>query len=316
MRLFLLAASAASICLPGVSYAAMLRPYTEIAAPTVRLADLFSDLGSTPDRDLGRAPAPGARIIVGAAQLAAIARDFNVDWRPATGTELAVIERRGETLPRSVIADALRGALEAAGAPPGSDISMPDTQPIIIPAGSKPIPEIVQCSYEPAGGRFTALVSVSAPDMPQIQSRVSGAVMVLTSAAVPTRRLARGAVINVSDIRMMRVRINSLHGNAAIQTDQAEGMVLKHDVASGQPLTSLDVSRPDLVQRGSLVHMTLNTDGIALVAEGIAKEPGAEGDKIRVENPTSHVVVEAEVIGPDSVRVAPRRATITLAAAQ
>jgi flagella basal body P-ring formation protein FlgA len=300
MRLFLLAASAASVFLPSLCHAAMLRPFTEI----------------TPDRNLGRAPAPGTRILVGAAQLAAIARDFNVDWRPATGTEQAVLERRGETLPRSAIADALRHALEAAGAPPGSDISMPDAQPITIPTGSKPVPEIVQCSYDPAGGRFTALVSVSLPEMPPAQMRVSGAVMVLTSAAVPTHRLTRGTVINSSDIQMMHVRVNTLHGNAAIQPDQAEGMVLKHDVASGQPLTPLDVARPDLVQRGSLVHMTLNTDGIALVAEGVAKEPGAQGDTIHVENPTSRVIVEAEVIGPDAVRVAPLHAAITLAAAQ
>jgi flagella basal body P-ring formation protein FlgA len=152
--------------------------------------------------------------------------------------------------------------------------------------------------------------------MQPAQLRISGAVMVLTSAAVPTHRLARGAVINASDTQMMHVRVNTLHGNAAIQPNQAEGMILKHDVAAGQPLTSLDVARPDLVQRGSLVHMSLNSDGIALVAEGIAKDPGAAGDKIRVENPTSHVIVEAEVIGPDSVRVAPRHAAITLAAAQ
>ena len=34
-------------------------------------------------------------------------------------------------------------------------------------------------------------------------------------------------------------------------------------------------------------------------------EPGAIGERIRVLNPTSHAVVEAEVIGPDRVRVAP-----------
>lgn len=316
MRLHLLASSAALICLPTLAAAAMLKPYSAITSPIVRLSDIFGDLGSVPDRDLGRAPAPGERILVAAPQLAAIARDFNVDWRPATGTEHAVIERRRDSLPGSVILDALRQALEAAGAPSGSDISTPDVQPIAIPVGSKPIPEVSQCNYEPAGGRFTALVSVTPPDMPTIQMRISGTVIALARATVPTHHLARGAVLAAADIRIVLVRLSLLHGHAAVQTDNIIGMVLKHDVASGQPLTPLDVARPDLVQRGSLVRMTLRSDGIALAAEGIAKEGGAEGDKIHVENPTSHAIVEAEIIGPDAVRVEPRRAGITLVAAQ
>jgi len=315
MRTLYLAASAA-IALPIAAHAAALRPFTQTNAPTVRLADLFDDLGATPDRVLGRGPAPGEHILVSAPQLAAIARDFNVDWRPSTGAEQAVVERRGETLPRAAILGAVRQALQAAGAPEGSDIVMPDAQPIVISAGSHPIPDISQCSYDPSAGRFTALVSVSSPDMPSVQQRVSGAVVVLTAATVPTHRLARGSVIAAADVQPMRVRVNLLHGNSAIRPDQAEGMVLKHDVAAGQPITSLDVAHVDLVLRGSLVHMTLSSGGIALAAEGIAKESGAQGDRVHVENPTSHAIVEAEVIGPDSVRVAPQRATVTLVSAQ
>jgi flagella basal body P-ring formation protein FlgA len=316
MRTYLLAVTALSVALPFAAHAATLRPFTEITAATVRLADLFDDLGSTPDRVLGRGPAPGENIHIGAPQLAAIARDFNVDWRPSTGAEQAVIERRGETLARSAILASLREALQSAGAPEGSDIAMPDTQPVIIPAGSAPVPDISQCSYDSSAGRFTALVSVASPDMQTVHMRVSGAVVVLVDATVPTHRLTRGSVVAASDIQPMRVRINRLHGNVAIQPAQAEGMILKHDVATGQPLTSLDIERPDLVLRGSLVHMTLSSDGIALAAEGIAKDSGAQGDHVHIENPTSHVIIEAEVIGPDAVRVAPHRATLTLAAAQ
>jgi flagella basal body P-ring formation protein FlgA len=307
---------AAAVALPMPAFAADLRPYTITTSPSVRLADLFDNLGRTPDRVLGRGPAPGERIVVAAPQLAAIARDFNVDWRPSTGAEQAVVERRADTLPRAVILAAVRQALQAAGAPDGSDVVMPDTQPIMVPAGSQPIPEILQCNYDSATGRFTALVSVVSPDMPPVQQRVSGAVVVLVAATVPIHRLARGSVIAATDVQSMRVRVNLLHGSTAVRQDQAEGMVLKHDVAAGQPLTSLDVARVDLVLRGSLVHMTLNSGGILLAAEGIARDSGAAGDRVHIENPTSHAIVEAEVIGPDAVRVAPRRATVALVSAQ
>ena len=60
----------------------MLRPITTLHAQVVRLKDLFDDAGRNADRVLGPGPAPGGRIVVEARQLAAIARQFDVDWRP------------------------------------------------------------------------------------------------------------------------------------------------------------------------------------------------------------------------------------------
>ena len=316
MRRLSLATAALVLALPMLARAAMLKPFSQITAGTVRLGDLFDDLGSTPDRVLGPAPVPGARIVVGSPQLAAIARDFGVDWRPTSGAEQSVIERRGDVLPKAVIDAALRIALIAAGAPEEAEISMPDTQPVTIPVGAMPVPQISQCIYDSSGSHFTALISVAPPGMPAVLMRVSGNVIVLTSAAVPTHRLLRGGEITARDIEPKRVRAGLLRGNAAIVPALAIGMILKHDVAAGQPLTALDIERPDLVQRGSLVHMTLESAGISLGAEGIAHESGARGDRIRVENPNSHAIVEAVVTGPGEVRVAPRGGPVTLVSAQ
>jgi flagellar basal body P-ring formation protein FlgA len=49
----------------------------------------------------------------------------------------------------------------------------------------------------------------------------------------------------------------------------------------------------------------LDSPGITLTAQGQAAESGAIGERIRVLNPSSRAAVEAEVIGPDRVRVAP-----------
>ena len=63
--------------------------------------------------------------------------------------------------------------------------------------------------------------------------------------------------------------------------------------------------RPSMVQKGATVLMMLDSPGIALTAQGQAMEAGAIGERIRILNPVSHAVVEAEVTGPDRVRVAP-----------
>ena len=85
----------------------------------VRLSDLFDDAGPRAGQVLGPAPAPGARIVVEAPQLAAIARQFGVDWRPASPADSAVIDRPGRLLPREdVLARAARGARRAPAARP------------------------------------------------------------------------------------------------------------------------------------------------------------------------------------------------------
>jgi flagella basal body P-ring formation protein FlgA len=62
--------------------------------------------------------------------------------------------------------------------------------------------------------------------------------------------------------------------------------------------------------------MTLVSDGLVVSAEGIAAQAGAHGDRIRVENPASHLLVEAEVTGAGQVKVTPLPATVSFASVQ
>ena len=291
----------------------MLRPYTEITAGTVRLGDLFDGLGNTPDRMLGRAPAPGEKIVVEAPQLAAIARDFGVDWRPSTGAERSVLQRRGQTVPASQIHDCLLAALRQAGAPADGDVLMPAFEPPTVGAGTTPKLEATQLSFDAESGRFTTLLVVQdgEGDMPTL--RLSGQVVSMRDAATLTRHLPVGAVITAGDVRPMRVRAATLHGQTPLLASQSVGLSIKHDVAPGRPLLPGDLARPDLVARGATVRMTLDTGGLALSATGIAMEAGAIGDHIRLQNPSSHAVIIGEVTGSGTVRVAP---SLSLAAAQ
>jgi flagellar basal body P-ring formation protein FlgA len=64
------------------------------------------------------------------------------------------------------------------------------------------------------------------------------------------------------------------------------------------------------------VVMLLDSPGIALSAEGQALDAGAEGDHIRVQNPVSHAVVQAQVMADGRVRVAPGAMPLVPAAGQ
>jgi len=299
------------------AHAAVLRPYTELSTGTVHLGDLFDGLGNTPDRVLGRAPAPGEKITVEAPQLAAIARDFGVDWRPRSGSERSVLQRPGQAIAASLVTGCLLSALRAAGAPADGDVFMPTFTPPMIGAGATATLDASEVSYDLQSGRFTALVTIhdGEDDVPAL--RLSGQIVSMRDAATLAHRLAVGAVLTAEDVVPLRVRTAALQGVTPLLPHALIGMALKHEVSPGQPLTQSDVMRPVMVARGATVRMTLDTSGIALTAMGLALESGGIGENIRVQNPTSHAVVVGEVTGQNTVRVAPGTAPqLNLATAQ
>jgi len=292
---------AAALAQPAA--AASLRPFTTLSQPLVHLSDLFDDAGS--DRVLGPAPQPGGRILVEAAQLAAIAQQFGVDWRPSSGADRIVIERPGRALPREDALAALREALAASGVSAESEVDLPAFAPPMVPSDGTASAKIGQLDYDPLTGRFTALLSVTADGMEPLLARLSGRVQAMAEVPVAAHKLAAGAIIGSGDMTMARVHAESLRADVVRLPAQAIGMALRHPAFPGQPLPIADLGRPALLQKGAAVAMLLDSPGLTLTAQGIAAESGAMGDHVRVLNPVSHAVVEAEVIGPNRVRVTP-----------
>ena len=300
--------------LPMQAQGATLRPATSLAASQVRLSDLFDDLGPGADRVLGPAPAPGGRIVVEAAQLGAIARQFGVDWRPASPGDRAVLDRAGRPVARDELLAVLRDALQGAGAPAGFEFEMPDITPPLVPLESHAKPVVEQLEYDGSSGRFTALLSVSADDQGPVRLRLSGVVQEMVELPVAAHRLLPGGALTADDVRMARVRAATVRGEVARQVAQAVGLGVRTQIAAGQPLPLGDLIRPPLVEKGAAVTLSLTAGGIALTAQGQALEAGAQGERIRVVNPGSRAVVEAEVTGPGRARVEPGSLPITAAA--
>jgi flagellar basal body P-ring formation protein FlgA len=300
-----LPALAAALVTAIPAAAATLRPVTTLASPVVRLADLFDDAGPRADRVLGPGPAPGARIVVEAAQLAAIARQFGVDWRPSSAADRSVLDRPGRLLARDEVLNALRTALAAVGAPPDGDLDLPGfTQPMV-PLESRVEVAVEQLDYEGAASRFTATVVITGTDMPTDRRRVSGRIQEMVEAPVAVRRLPTGAVVRATDLETVRLRIGVLRGDTVRNAADAVGLAVRRPTVPGQPLSAADLARPLVVPKGAGVIMELLAPGLALTGQAIALEGGGMGDNIQVLNPSSRAVLVAEVTGPDRVRIRP-----------
>jgi flagella basal body P-ring formation protein FlgA len=313
LRARLFAACACLLVMPPCpAGAATLRAFRTLSGATVRLSDLFGDMAA-PDRVLGAAPAPGTRILVQAPQLAAIARDYGVDWRPITGAEQTVIERDSTAYPKSALEALLRGPLTGAGAPTDAGILLPDYAPPMLPAGATPHATLADFIYDPASYRFTATLTVSVPDAEPATLRLTGQVVPMIDVAMLSHHLQAGSVLTAQDINPGRVPAASLRGEPALNPATALGLALRRDTPPGRPLVMGDLVHPVLIARNATVRMALIAGGIALSAEGTALEDGVMGAHIRVLNPSSHVVILAEVTGADEVRIMPGRGPVVVA---
>ena len=308
LTLFLVA-----ICLGGAcAEAATLRTTTTLHAAVVRLSDLFDEAGTNADRVLGPGPGAGGRIVVEAAQLGAIARQFDVDWRPASSADRAVLDRPGRPLRRDDVLAAVKTALMAAGASADCDVDLADFTPPLVPIDAVPQPVVSDLDYNASAGRFSAMLSIAGAAMEPLHLRVDGRADDTVEVPVTTTRLSAGSVLRAEDVHVARVRTTMLRGEVARRPEDAIGMQAKRQLAAGQPLEMSELMRPSMVQKGATVLMMLNSPGISLTAQGQAMEAGAIGERIRVLNPISRAVVESEVIGADRVRVAPNSLPLTV----
>jgi flagella basal body P-ring formation protein FlgA len=295
-----------ALCLGGTyAEAATLRALTTLHAPVVLLSDLFDGAGANAQRVLGPGPGAGGRIVVEAAQLGAIARQFGVDWRSASSADRAVLDRPGRPLRRNEVVDAVRNALIGSGASADCDVELAGFTPPLVPFESDPRPVVSDLEYDANAGRFSAALSIAGEAMEPIHMRVTGRVDDTVEVPVATARLLAGSVLRAEDMQIARVHMSLLRGEVVHQALDAIGMQVKRPIATGQPLVRTELTRPSMVQKGATVQMLLDSPGIVLTAQGQAMEPGAIGERIRVLNPVSRAVVESEVIGPDRVRVSP-----------
>jgi len=285
--------------------AAALRSMTTLHGPNVFLRDLFDDAGPNADRVLGPGPEPGGRIVVEAAQLNAIARQYNVAWRSVSRADRSVLEWPGRPLRKEEAIEAVRLAVTAAGPGDDIDIELDGFNAPLVPVEVTTTSTVSQLEFDSNTGRFSAALTVTGEGMNPIDTRIGGRVEEMVEAPVALTRLLPETVLRADDVRIARVRTAVVQGDVARTVDEIVGMQLRRPVAAGQPLRQADLVRPPLVQRGSTVQIELSSSGLSVTGQAIALDAGADGEKIRVQNTTSHAFLFARVIGPGQVQVTP-----------
>ena len=302
--------------LSNIALAAKARPSADIKSNLVKLSDLFSDLEPGQDCDIGPAPSPGSRIIIGQLQLIAIAAQFGVDWQSGAVPVQIIIERKARAVTRGELMPLIRSALRAEAAPDDSDINIGAYTTTTIPAELTSQPTLESLAYDRSNGHFSAQLLFDAPGVEPISFRIAGTVQEMISIPVLTHAMAAGSVIMASDLMVKRMRKGLVGDRTLLIASEAEGLALRHRIMGGDPVSLDELSRPLLVSRGMSVVLRLEDTGLVLMATGQAIEDGALGDRIHVLNPSSRAVLVARITGTAAVQVDPTNTPVMLTSQQ
>nr|WP_294528561.1 flagellar basal body P-ring formation chaperone FlgA [uncultured Rhodopila sp.] len=289
----------------AAAQAASLRSATTLHGQNVYLRDLFDDSGRNADRLLGPGPGPGERIIVEAAQLDAIARQYGVAWRSISSGDRAILEWPGQPLSADAVAVAVRAALAATGDSADYDIGLEDFAAPTVPSEGTPGLLVSRVEFDRNNGRFAALLSVTADGMKPMALRIGGRAEAMIEAPVSVGRLKQDAIVRAEDLRQGRVAAGPTERDVARSMDQIVGMQLVRPVGPGQKLLLSDLTRPVLVRKGALVQAELRAGSLSIAGQVMAVDAGGAGEVVRVQNVTSHLFLFARVVGLGRVIVAP-----------
>jgi flagellar basal body P-ring formation protein FlgA len=124
----------------------------------------------------------------------------------------------------------------------------------------------------------------------------------VTRIVVPTHDIARGEVIDKSDLSYQTVPATRSLSEIATSMNDLDGREARRLLRAGETVRVDDVRRPVLVTKGSTVTMTFEAPGITLTAVGRAVSEGGLGESVVVLNPVSYRQVTATVTGAGQVK--------------
>lgn len=283
--------------------AASLRPFVTVEAPVIRLGDLFEDAGPHADTAITQAPAPGRRSAFDANWLYQVARAYQLDWRPQSRFDRAVVERLGRTISAAEIGARVQEALAGAGAPAKAQIELGQRQDLTVPLDTPPDIDVRHVTYDRLSGRFSAVLAIGGSHPAAVQVPIAGRAHATISVPTLRRALGPGDVVRKEDIELARLREDRVRPDVILSPERLIGMSPRQRLRPGEPVRDGDVRPQVLVERNATVTVMLQKGSMTLTVQGRALEDGAKGDTIRVTNLQSKKTIEALVSGPDFLTV-------------
>ena len=282
-----------------------LRAAVSVEDAVIRLGDLFDGALSDPTVAVARAPAPGASVVLEAPWLLALARAYDLSWRPASRFEQTVVARASQVVGAAEIQAAVIRAVAERGVTGELDVQFDGgILALHLPVGVTRSVTVQQLNFDPRSGRFAATVAAPADGPAAVRGAVSGRVFAMIDLPVAARRLDPGEVIRAADIGWVSMRADRVASNVVVDQAQLLGKSPRRPIRAGEPVRTADLQTAVTIKKGSIVTMLLQSPQMTLTVQGRALADGAEGEVVRVMNTKSNRIIAAVVLDAGTVAVA------------
>lgn len=277
-------------------------PCTAVTGDQITGADLaraVPALAAIPPRvPVAPSPQPGGSRIFYLPELQSIASRFRL---ALAGPAEACFQLALEPLNRDRVLDAMRKALSM----PEARIELADTSSVPVPVGSieftrdrlsvpaspdQRTPVLWRGDVIYGGGRRFAIwgsVRITAP----------------VARVIAAEPLRAGVPIRTGQTRLELVEAFPNSSAAPLSPEQTIGMTPVRPIAAGAEVRSDNLTRPNDVNRGDLVHVEVRVGSAHLSLTGKAESGGHVGESVAVRNPDSSRIFQALVEGSGRVVV-------------
>lgn len=144
--------------------------------------------------------------------------------------------------------------------------------------------------------------SLECQDAKSWQSRATAKVRVWLPVVVASRQIQRDEVLTKDMLTTRLTELEQTKLSVELSAKALIGMQAKRRIAAGQIVSRHHLTAQLLVEKGSHVLITVQSGGFNASTKGVALEDGQLGQHIKIQNISSGVIVEAEVVAEATVQ--------------
>lgn len=154
-----------------------------------------------------------------------------------------------------------------------------------------------------ATGRFGCDAEIFADGRSYARASLQGKYYLQTEVWVPVRNIAKGEIVTEAMLTSKKIRTGRLKPMMVTDKDRLINQEAKKSLKEGRVISEKDIGERILVKRNDVVLIIYRTDKMQITAKAVAKQDGALGERIELENLKSKKTVTGLVQDASTVIV-------------
>jgi flagella basal body P-ring formation protein FlgA len=132
---------------------------------------------------------------------------------------------------------------------------------------------------------------------------VQATIEVWSDVVLAARPLGKYQIIEPENTRIDKMNLARVPSNAILNQNEVLGSRTNRNIAANSILRSDQIELPPIVKRGDLVQVIAESNRMKISIQALAKQNGAKGELIRVQNLKSKKTIYAQVVDGQTLQV-------------